>query len=562
MPSLCFSSLPLPPSQPRKIAEATHNGTLKPIFVNGDPPTFVSAPGRRIVAVGDLHGDLGQARCALETAGVLSSDGQDVWTGGETVLIQLGDIFDRGEDEIAILSLLQSLNIQAKKKGGAVFQVNGNHETMNVEGDFRYVEPRAFDECIDFLEYLDEDEDSWDEAFVNWIAVSERWKREHSKSQNYWGPLNLVKRQQGVIARSILLRPGGLLARELARHSVVLKVDDWVFCHGGLLPHHVEYGIERMNKDVSDWMRGLNEQNSSPRFPFIATRGYDSVVWNRLYSRDAADLEDYPSFQISSILEQTLQAVGAKAMVVGHTPQTAGINCKYNCRIWRIDVGMSSGVLNSRPEVLEIMDNKARILRSRRDIFSELERCQSQRSMGCFNDSGMRSMGRRKLHIDHLKSAYRVGIFGLKDIIFWPCEFNKGNGLGPWVVHRSTKDAATITKYRHPSNGERQKNKQRERERRAINKKIFAGLRAHGNYQLPKHSDNNDILKAVCREAGWHVQEDGTVNKTKKHMNDRSISSGTSSGIQICYQYSKDEAEDYNECGNAINLELATHSSP
>ena len=39
------------------------------------------------------------------------------------VLIQLGDILDRGEEEIAILSLLRSLDIQAKAKGGAVFQV-------------------------------------------------------------------------------------------------------------------------------------------------------------------------------------------------------------------------------------------------------------------------------------------------------------------------------------------------------------------------------------------------------------------------------------------------------
>lgn len=38
-------------------------------------------------AVGDLHGDLDQARCAFEMAGVLSSDGRDVWTGGETVFI-------------------------------------------------------------------------------------------------------------------------------------------------------------------------------------------------------------------------------------------------------------------------------------------------------------------------------------------------------------------------------------------------------------------------------------------------------------------------------------------
>ncbi|CAM8879197.1 unnamed protein product [Rhodiola kirilowii] len=64
------------------------------------------------------------------------------------------------------------------------------------------------------------------------------------------------------------------------------------FCHGGLLPHHVAYGIERMNNEVSQWMRGLTESESSPSFPFIATRGYDSVVWSRLYSRDTSELED------------------------------------------------------------------------------------------------------------------------------------------------------------------------------------------------------------------------------------------------------------------------------
>ncbi|XP_030963887.1 shewanella-like protein phosphatase 1 isoform X1 [Quercus lobata] len=382
MASLCLTPLPPPPpSQPRKLLEPNYSSSsspssslnLKPIVVNGNPPTFVSAPGRRIVAVGDLHGDLDQARCALEMAGVLSSDGEDVWTGGETVLIQLGDILDRGDDEIAILSLLRSLDIQAKAEGGAVFQVNGNHETMNVEGDFRYVASGAFDECIDFLEYLDECTNDWEEAFVSWIGVSGRWKKERKMSQNYWGPLNLVKRQKGMIARSMLLRPGGPLASELAQHAVVLKVNDWVFCHGGLLPHHVAYGIERMNGEVSHWMRGLSESGDSPQIPFMATRGYDSVVWNRLFSRDVSDLEDYQIKQIHSILEETLQAVGATAMVVGHTPQTLGVNCKYNCSIWRIDVGMSSGVLNSRPEVLEVRDNKARIIRSRRDTYSEFQ---------------------------------------------------------------------------------------------------------------------------------------------------------------------------------------------
>lgn len=293
MASLCLS--PLLSAQPSnslssnlKISESRsfkfnlrEGLNLKPIIVNADPPTFVTAPDRRIIAVGDLHGDLSKAREALNMAGVLSSDGRDLWTGGETVLVQVGDILDRGEDEIAILSLLRSLDMQARAEGGAVFQVNGNHETINVEGDFRYVDSGGFDECTDFLEYLNECDHNWEEAFVNWINVSAQWKEDRKKSQNYWGPWKLVKRQRGVIARSILLQPGGPLARELARHPVVLKLNDWVFCHGGLLPHHVGYGIERMNREVSTWMRGEHERDTTPSFPFIATRGYDSVVWSR-----------------------------------------------------------------------------------------------------------------------------------------------------------------------------------------------------------------------------------------------------------------------------------------
>ncbi|KAK6927147.1 Calcineurin-like phosphoesterase domain, ApaH type [Dillenia turbinata] len=438
MASFSLNSLPVPHPPTRKLTDSSsatlRTRGLKPIVVSGNPPTLVSAPGRRIVAVGDLHGDLAQTRLALEMAGILSSDGQDSWIGGETVLpyfpecylcidvfnvlVQLGDILDRGEDEIAILSLLRSLDIQAKAQGGAVFQVNGNHETMNVEGDFRYVDSGGFDECLNFLEYLEDYGGNWDEGFRKWIGSSERWKEEQKIPQNYWDPWNLVKRQKGAIARSILLRPGGLLACELARHAVVLQVDDWVFCHGGLLPHHVAYGIGRMNREVSDWMRCLHESDTTPHMPFIATRGYDSVVWNRLFSRDTSDLDDYQvdqasdlclcfnifivsllslstqellllwftsSFRlllhflffllnsmIQSILEETLQSLGAKAMVVGHTPQMAGVNCKYNCNIWRVDVGMSRGVLYSSPEVLEIIDNKARVIRSKRDTYNEL----------------------------------------------------------------------------------------------------------------------------------------------------------------------------------------------
>lgn len=64
---------------------------------------------------------------------------------------------------------------------------------------------------------------------------------------------------------------------------------------------------------------------------------------------------------------------------------------------------------------------------------------------------------------------------------------------------------------RLPTWKERENNKRRERRRRAIAAKIYSGLRAQGNYKLPKHCDNNEVLKALCSEAGWIVEEDGTT---------------------------------------------------
>jgi Calcineurin-like phosphoesterase len=56
-------------------------------------------PGRRvqhftrIVAVGDLHGDIGNAQKVLEMARVVDSDG--MWSGEVDFFVQTGDIIDR-----------------------------------------------------------------------------------------------------------------------------------------------------------------------------------------------------------------------------------------------------------------------------------------------------------------------------------------------------------------------------------------------------------------------------------------------------------------------------------
>ena len=100
------------------------------------------------MAIGDLHGDLQKTVIALKLAGVLSisTEGTPLWCGGDTIIVQLGDILDRGDHEIQILHLFLRLKEQAKAQGGDVFLLNGNHESLNICGDFRYVTAGGFTE--------------------------------------------------------------------------------------------------------------------------------------------------------------------------------------------------------------------------------------------------------------------------------------------------------------------------------------------------------------------------------------------------------------------------------
>ncbi|XP_021294996.1 BES1/BZR1 homolog protein 4-like isoform X2 [Herrania umbratica] len=99
---------------------------------------------------------------------------------------------------------------------------------------------------------------------------------------------------------------------------------------------------------------------------------------------------------------------------------------------------------------------------------------------------------------------------------------------------------------RMPTWKERENNKRRERRRRAIAAKIFAGLRMYGNYKLPKHCDNNEVLKALCNEAGWTVEEDGTTYRKGCKPVDRMDIVGGSASASPCSSYHPSPCASYN----------------
>ncbi|KAL8431356.1 hypothetical protein ACSSS7_005322 [Eimeria intestinalis] len=101
-----------------------------------DTPEFeIEWPGR-VVAVGDLHGDAENALLLLDALGVADKNTKK-WKGGDTLLVQTGDIVDRGPDGKVLYDLFEDWKRQAQESGGKVVTLLGNHDAMNVCGDFR-----------------------------------------------------------------------------------------------------------------------------------------------------------------------------------------------------------------------------------------------------------------------------------------------------------------------------------------------------------------------------------------------------------------------------------------
>jgi 3',5'-cyclic AMP phosphodiesterase CpdA len=61
------------------------------------------------------------------------------WSGDDAILVQTGDIVDRGTYAWDIYRLMARLRGEASRVGGRVVSILGNHEVMNAIGDWRYV---------------------------------------------------------------------------------------------------------------------------------------------------------------------------------------------------------------------------------------------------------------------------------------------------------------------------------------------------------------------------------------------------------------------------------------
>jgi hypothetical protein len=281
-------------------------------------------PGR-LIAIGDLHGDAAVTRAALRLGGAVDGDGR--WIGGNLTVVQTGDQLDRGDDEREILDLFTALAASAAAQGGQVVALDGNHEVMNVQGDFRYVTTGGLG------------------AFA---GVSPRSPFARSAPAAFQD-------------RAAAFLPGGAYALELAQRDLVAVVGDSVFVHGGVLPEHVRYGIDRINRESRAWMSGNGSGGPERRAP-EAVAGPTAPIWVRDYSLDPV------SPRACEMLGEVLESLKVKRMIVGHTVQSQGISTACDDRVYRIDVGLSRYYGDNPIQVLEIDAGKLRVLSTAREV--------------------------------------------------------------------------------------------------------------------------------------------------------------------------------------------------
>lgn len=294
-------------SPPRGSATAVEGDTVR---------RFATA--RRVVAIGDLHGDLGAAQSALRLAGATDAEGH--WKGGKLVVVQTGDLLDRGDDDLALLEYFERCRREAIAAGGALIALLGNHEVMNAQGDFRYVTAHGM------------------ESFARFAS-----RPIPPQAERFPEPIR---------GRAAAFMPGGYWAERLARQPVVVVVAGVAFVHGGLLSQHVRWGLGRINSAASAWLRG--ERASLP----AVLKAADAPYWTRRWGSDPLSPAD------CSELGSVLASIPARALVVGHTVQKGGITSACDGRLWRIDAGLAAYYGHAPSQVLEIAAGEIRVLKA------------------------------------------------------------------------------------------------------------------------------------------------------------------------------------------------------
>lgn len=226
---------------------------------------FVVPGHARIISLPDLHGDYERATTILAAAGLIDPRTL-AWTGGNAILVQTGDIVDRGDHGKRIYELFFRLAAEAASSGGRVVNLLGNHEAMNLGGDFSYVSRGDVEE------------------FGGREARAKAWAA------------------------------GGWLRAKVASFPAAVIAGNVLFVHAGLLPRFFRgrEGLSGINGDILAALSSAGTAAGSSAGASLL--GGNGPLWTRHFA-DGAEAS------VCKDARDVLWRAGALRMVVGHTVQ-------------------------------------------------------------------------------------------------------------------------------------------------------------------------------------------------------------------------------------------------
>lgn len=242
-------------------------------------------PGARIVALSDIHGQYQVLHRLLRANGVI--DAEDRWALGHDHLVVTGDVFDRGPQVTEAYWLLYSLQQQARAAGGALHFLIGNHETMVLYDDLRYLNPK-------------------------YVEVARLLGRGYPS----------------------LYSAHSVLGAWLRTRPALLRLGDSLFLHGGISPQDIDLARNLAATNAA-YDASLGVPKAQVKADPATARLYDknSPIWYRGYFNGALD---------TAAVQTLVKQLGVARIVVGHT--TIGeVASFHDGRVIAIDSGIKRG---------------------------------------------------------------------------------------------------------------------------------------------------------------------------------------------------------------------------
>lgn len=244
-------------------------------------PNTVYSDGEPILAISDIESGYRAFRDFLINNKVTDPDLN--WTFGKGHLVLVGDFMDRGFSTNQVLWFIYKLEQQAKKHGGQVHFILGNHELYNMQGKYE------------------------------------------SASFKYYGVASILGKQI-----HDLYDNDSFIGKWMASKNTMERINGNLFVHGGIHPDIANYDvtIDQINEINRNNYYRSHYPKPKETLEQLVISNEKGICWYRGYFKENLSQE---------AIEKGIHKFNAKAVVVGHTIQWK-VKSFYNAKVFAIDV--------------------------------------------------------------------------------------------------------------------------------------------------------------------------------------------------------------------------------